>query len=131
MIEQTDLVVDKWAYKAPLNSIDDEEKLTSYLSFDVMKKRAATKKGIACRFTVEFIFEQETVLEYMASDSYVIDLEDVIDINELHIMVRNSYSKFKEKFDFRKLGTVLQDKTLIAFDESTYDLNPVLHLLNE
>jgi len=131
MIEQTDLVVDKWAYKAPLNSIDDEEKLTSQLSFDVMKKRAATKKGIACRFTVEFIFEQETVLEYMASDSYVIDLEDVIDMNELHTMVRNSYNKFKDKFDFRKLGTALQSQPMVDFDERTYDLNPVLHLLNE
>jgi hypothetical protein len=96
-----------------------------------MKKRAANKKGIACRFTVEFIFEQETILEYIASDSYVIDLEDVIDLNELHIMVRNSYNKFKEKFDFRKLGTVLQNQPMVEFDERTYDLNPVLHLLNE
>jgi len=129
MIEQTDLVVSKWEYHPPLNSIEDGEKLTSYVSLDVMKKRAPTKKGIACRFTVEFIYEQQTVLEYMGEDSYVIDLEEVIDKNELQTMIRNSYNKFREKFDFRKLGTVLQDKTLIPFDEKMYDLDPVLLLL--
>lgn len=130
MIEQTDLVVSKWEYHPPVNAIEDGEKLTSYVSLDVMKKRTATKKGIACRFTVEFIFEQETILEYMGEDSYVIDLDDVIDKNELQIMIRNSYTKFKEKFDFRKLGTVLQGKSLIPFDEKLYDLDPVLLLLN-
>ncbi len=130
MIEQTDLVVSKWAYLPPANAIEDEEKLTSYISLDVMKKRTATKKGIACRFTVEFIFEQQAILEYMGEDSYVIDLDDIIDKNELQTMIRNSYNKFKDKFDFRKLGTVLQGKTLLPFDEKQYDLDPVLQLLN-
>ncbi len=48
----------------------------------------------------------------MAGDTYVIDLADVIDKSELQTMVRNCYSKFKEKFDLRKLGTVLENKTL-------------------
>jgi len=84
MIEQTELVVTKWLYHPPLKSIAEEpEKLSSSISFDVMKKRAATKKGIACRFTIQFVYENETILEYVAEDSYVIDLQDVIDKNEL------------------------------------------------
>lgn len=130
MIEQTELIVSKWLYQPPVNSIDeDAEKLTSYITLDVMKKRATTKKGIACRFTVEFVFEKETILEYTAEDSYVIDLQDVIDKNELQTMIRNTYSKFKEKFDLRKLGTVLRNKSLLPFDETKYDLDPVLLLL--
>src|SRR4030095_7974477 len=110
MIEQTELIVTKWLYHPPLNSIAEEpEKLSSSISFDVMKKRAATKKGIACRFTIRFVYENETVLEYVAEDSYVIDLQDVIDKNELQRMIRNSYSKFNQKFEFKKLGTVLRD----------------------
>ena len=131
MIEQTELIVSKWNYQPPVNSIDDtEELLTSYITFDVMKKTAPTKKGIACRFTCEFIFEKQAILEYVGEDSYVIDLDDVIDRNELHSMIRNSYSKFKEKFDLRKLGTVLQDKTLVTIDETKYELDAVLKLLN-
>ena len=130
MIEQTELIVSKWLYKPPVNSIDkNEEQLTSYVSLDVMKKRTATKKGIACRFSCEFIFEKELLLEYVAEDSYVIDWQDVIDKNELQAMIRNSYTKFKEKFDLRKLGTVLINIPLLPFDETKYDLDPVLLLL--
>jgi hypothetical protein len=130
MIEQTELVVTKWMYLPPANAIEEEDKkLSSFITLEVMKKRAPTKKGIACRFTVEFIFENLTVLEYTGEDSYVIDLQDVIDKNELRTMLRNSYSKFKEKFELRKLGTVLQNKTLLPFDETKYDLDPVLLLL--
>ncbi|MEO6540586.1 MAG: hypothetical protein ABIN74_06345 [Ferruginibacter sp.] len=129
MIEQTDLIVSKWEYHPPLNSIP-EEKLTNRISLEVMKKRTATKKGIACRFTCEFVFEENMILEYVAADSYVIDLADLIDKNELHTMIRNSYTKFNEKFDFRKLGTVLQDRSLVPFDEKMYELEPVLLLLN-
>jgi hypothetical protein len=130
MIEQTELIVSKWLYRPPDNSIEEEgEKLSSFITLDVMKKRAVTKKGIACRFTCEFVFEKETILEYVAEDSYVIDLQDVIDKNELHTMISNSYSKFKEKFDLRKLGTVLRNKSLLPFDEKRYDLDPVLLLL--
>jgi hypothetical protein len=129
MIEQTELVVTKWEYKQPVNDVNEEGKLTSYISLDVMKKRNAIKKGIACRFTCEFAFEKETILEYTAEDSYVIDFEDVIDKQELQRMLQNTYSKFQEKFDLRKLGTVLQDKSLIPFDDKQYDLDPVLLLL--
>ncbi len=107
MIEQTALVVNTWKYNPPVNVIEAGEKLTGYITLDVMKKRTAIKKGIACRFTCEFIFEQQTLLEYVAGDTYVIDPPDIIDMKELHTMVSNSYNKFKETFDFRKLGTVL------------------------
>ncbi|HEU5165895.1 MAG TPA: hypothetical protein VFU29_10170 [Chitinophagaceae bacterium] len=130
MIEQTELIITKWQYQPPNKSIeDDPEKLFSFISFDVMKKRAATKKGIACRFTIRFVFENETILEYVGEDSYVIDLQDIIDKSELQRMIRNSYSKFKDKFEFKKLGTVLRDKSLLPFDETKYDLEPVLLLL--
>jgi hypothetical protein len=131
MIEQTELVITKWQYHPPVNSIeDDPEKLFSSIAFDVMKKRASTKKGIACRFTVRFDFENKTILEYVGEDSYVIDLQDIIDKNELQRMIRNSFSKFKEKFEFKKLATVLRDKSLLSFDETKYDLDPVLALLH-
>ena len=130
MIEQTELVITKWQYHPPVNSIEeDPEKLFSSISFDVMKKRVSTKKGIACRFTVRFQFENKTILEYVGEDSYVIDLQDIIDKSELQRMIRNSYSKFNEKFEFNKFGTVLRDKSLLPFDESKYDLDPVLALL--
>ena len=130
MIEQTELVITKWQYHPPVNSIeDDPEKLFSSISFDVMKKRASTKKGIACRFTVRFEFENKPLLEYVGEDSYVIDLQDIIDKNELQRMIRNSYSKFNEKFEFKKFGTALRDKSLLPFDESKYDLDSVLALL--
>ena len=130
MIEQTELIVTKWQYHPPVNSIEeDPEKLLSSISFDVMKKRAATKKGIACRFTVRFEFENKTILEYAGEDSYVIDLQDIIDKSELQRMIRNSYSKFNDKFEFKKFGTVLRNKSLLPFDETKYDLDPVLALL--
>jgi hypothetical protein len=130
MIEQTELVVTKWQYHPPSNSIEEQpEKLLSSISFDVMKKRAATKKGIACRFTIRFVFENETILEYVGEDSYVIDLQDIIDKSELQRMIRNSYAKFNQKFAFKKLATVLRDKSLLPFDETKYDLEPVLLLL--
>jgi len=132
MIEQTELLVSKWEYNPPLNTLEDTpDKLTSYITLDVMKLRAASKKGIACRFTCEFVFEKRTLLEYVAANTYVIDLPDLIDRNELQTMIRNTYSLFKDKFDIRKLGTALQDKTLLPFDESRYDLEPVLALLNQ
>ncbi|MBU9935178.1 MAG: hypothetical protein KTQ13_00890 [Ferruginibacter sp.] len=132
MIEQTELLVSKWEYNPPLNTLEDTpDKLTSYITLDVMKLRAASKKGIACRFTCEFVFEKRTLLEYVAANTYVIDLPDLIDRNELQTMIRNTYGLFKDKFDIRKLGTALQDKTLLPFDESRYDLEPVLALLNQ
>jgi len=129
MIEQTELVVTEWHYHPPVDPIAADGKLSGSLSLDVMKKRASTKKGIACRFSCRFVIENETILEYVAEDSYVIDLPDIIDKNELRMMIRNSYSKFKEKFDLRKLSTVLRDKSLTPLDESKIDLDAILPLL--
>ena len=129
MIEQTELVVTEWQYRPPVNSIGDGSKISNYTSLDVMKKRKGTKKGIACRFSCRFVSDKETILEYVAEDSYVIDLADVIDKKELIKMIRNSYSKFQEKFDLRKFGTILQDRSLRALDETGIDLDAVLPLL--
>ncbi|MGF2411646.1 hypothetical protein [Ferruginibacter sp.] len=129
MTEQTELVLSKWEYTPPQSAIADEEKIVSTLSLNVMKKRAPTKKGIACRFGCRFVFENEPILEYVAEDSYVIDFEDVIDSNELLNMIMNSYSKFAEKFDFRKLGTVLQNRSITSLDRNSIDVEPILPLL--
>ena len=130
MIEQTDLIVSEWIYTPPVNASDAGEKLTSHISLEVMKKRAADKKGIACRFSCRFVNGSETILLYVAEDSYVIDLADSIDKSEMLNMLRNSYAKFTEKFEFRKLGTVLQDKKLTALDEKNIDIDAILPLLN-
>jgi hypothetical protein len=130
MIEQTELVVSTWLYHPPADPIEGiEEKLTDTIELEVMKKRAGNKKGIACRFTTEFIFENQIILQYAGEDSYVIDLQDIIDKNELQTMLKNTWNKCKEKFDFRKLGTVLWDKSFPAFDEKKYDLDPIVLLL--
>ena len=129
MIEQTELVVTEWYYHPPINSIGAGEKLFSSIGLDVMKKRAPTKKGIACRFSCHFTLENENILKYVAEDSYVIDLEHVIDRQELLRMIRNSYSKFKERFDLRKPGTVIQDKTLRPLDETQINFDAILPLL--
>ena len=129
MIEQTELVVTEWHYHPPMNPGETGENISQLTSLDVMKKRAATKKGIACRLSSRFVIEKETILNYVGENSYVIDFEDIIDKHELLIMIRNSYSKFKEKFDLRKLGTVLQNITLSPLDETKIDLDTILPLL--
>ncbi len=129
MIEQTELVVTEWHYHPPSGILEPGERSSNFTSLDVMKKRAADKKGIACRFSCRFVIKEETILEYVAEDSYVIDLADTIDKYELLNMIRNSYSKFTEKFDLRKFGTVLQDRALSPLDESKIDLEAILPLL--
>jgi len=130
MIEQTELIVTEWNYNEPVNSPAQQENISSNTVLDVMKKRAGIKKGIACRFTCRFNTQTQIILEYVAEDSYVIDLDDKIDKNELLTMIRNSYSKFKEGFDLRKLGTVLQNKSLSNLNENSIDLNAILPLLH-
>jgi len=130
MIEQTDLVVTEWIYIPPVDLHDPEQKITSKISLEVMKKTAAAKKGIACRFSCKFLNGNDTVLLYIGEDSYVIDLEDKIDKNEILKMIRNSYAKFNEKFDLRKLGTILQHKTLTMLDEGRIDIDAIVPLLN-
>ncbi|HEY6063903.1 MAG TPA: hypothetical protein VIV35_09865 [Chitinophagaceae bacterium] len=129
MIEQTELVVTAWQYHPPVDPIGADARLSGSLSLEVMKKRTSTKKGIACRFSCSFVIGNETILEYVGEDSYVVDLPDIIDINELRRMIMNSYTKFKEKFDWRKLNTVLRDKSLTPLDEYKIDLDPILPLL--
>jgi hypothetical protein len=129
MIEQTELIVHEWDYHTPAKFNGDENKIFSYTSLDIMKKSASTKKGIACRFTCRFVIGNETILTYVGEDSYVIDLADVIDKIELLSMIRNSYSKFKEKFDMRKLGTVLHNRILAPLEETNIDFDAVIPLL--
>ena len=73
---------------------------------------------------------EEPVLDYTAAHSYVIDLEDTIDKNELLKMLRNSFTNFNEKFEFRKLGTILYDKKLAPLDETNINLDAIIPLLN-
>ena len=129
MIEQTELVVNQWVYTPPENLPDAGEKVISELSFDIMKRRNSIKKGIACRFTCKFSAGDRTILLYQAEDSYVIDLNDVVDGNEILTMIRNSYSKFNEKFEMRKLNTILHDRAILPLDESKIDLEQLLLLL--
>jgi len=129
MIEQTEMMVTTWDYHPPAKSITKESRIVSSTGLDVMRKRAATKKGIACRFTSHFKIDGELVLEYVGENSYVIDFEDLIDRQELLKMIRNAFSNFKEKFDFRKLGTVLADTTLGPLDESNIEIGTILPML--
>jgi hypothetical protein len=129
MIEQTELVVTEWQYHPPTSFNKDEDKILSFTSLDVMKKRASTKKGIACRFTCYFVIGDIKILDYVGEDSYVIDLADAIDKNEILNMIRNSYAKFKDKFDLRKMGTILQDRTLAPLEETNINVNAIVPLL--
>ncbi len=129
MIEQTEMVVKEWIYIPPVDLPDFGGNIVSKISLDVKKKTAPTKKGIACRFTCKSMNGEDTILLYVGEDSYVIDLSDEIDKSEVLKMIMNSYEKFKEKFELRKLGTALQDKSLIALDESQIDIDPLVPLL--
>jgi len=68
-------------------------------------------------------------LLYVAEHSYVIDFEDAIDKAELTRMFKNSFAQFNEKFEIRKLGTVLQNCSLSPLEESKIDYNAILPLL--
>lgn len=129
MIEQTELIVTEWNYHEPVKSTLQEIKISNTTSLEVMRKRAGIKKGIACRFTCQFVTDTETILEYVGENSYVIDLGDNIDKSELIRMIDNAYSKFKEKFDLRKFGTVLQNKSLSPLDQTKINLDAILPLL--
>ncbi len=129
MIEQTELIVTEWHYYPPERVIDETALIHEVTSLDVQKKRASTKKGIACRFRCRFTFENKIILNYVGEDSYVIDFEEVIDQHELLTMIRNSFSKFKDKFDLRKLGTVLQHRSLKPLSESMINIEAILPML--
>ncbi|HEX6333250.1 MAG TPA: hypothetical protein VFZ78_03425 [Flavisolibacter sp.] len=129
MIEQTELVVDEWIYN-PADFQPGASPVDSHLELEVMRKSAPTKKGLACRFTCRFVSGGHTLLLYVAQDSYVIDLTDRIDRDEVQRMIKNTYDKFREKYDFRKLGTVLNDVPMKEFDEKSMDVHDIVHMLN-
>ena len=81
MIEQTALEVIKWDYQEFSIPNEDMEHIKSLVSLDVQKKRNSQKKGIAVRFTCQFVYENNVILEYSGEHSYVIDFKDVIDEN--------------------------------------------------
>jgi hypothetical protein len=129
VIEQTEFVVTEWDYNPPAEPLAPEETVSNFTTLDVMKKQAATKKGLACRYTSKFVYKNETILTYVGENSYVIDLQDKIDKNELLRMLRNAYTKFDEKFQLRKIGTVLKDASLTPLDEQSINIDVILPLL--
>jgi len=129
VIEQTEFVVTEWDYNPPAEPLAPEETVSNFTTLDVMKKHAATKKGLACRYTSKFVYKNETILTYVGENSYVIDLQDKIDKNELLRMLRNAYTKFDEKFQLRKIGTVLKDASLTPLDEQSINIDVILPLL--
>ena len=129
MIEQTDLVVDEWIYLPPA-IVENAEAISSDVSLQVQRKSASTKKGLACRFTCVIQYQSTVILSFIAQDSYVIDLDDVVEADEVRRMIKNSYSKFKEKYNFKRLGTVLQDIELGEYNEQILDVEEIVGFLN-
>ncbi len=129
MIEQTEMVITKWHYTPPAKLPATETEIMGFTSLAVMRKRAPTKKGLACQLTCSFVLENKTILELVGENSYVIDLDDVVDKAELLNMIRNSFSNLEERFDLRKLGTILHSRALQPLNESGLELDPVLALL--
>lgn len=129
MIEQTAFEITTWNYKGFSRPIEETEAIPSEVALEVQKKRNSQKKGIAVRFTAQFTFENEVILEFSGEHSYVIDFEDVIDEHELIKMLRNSYQMFKEKFDFKKLTTILLSRSLKPLNESEINLEGIIPML--
>ncbi len=128
MIEQTEMIVANWYFHL-LNISNSPEHLNNRTTIDIMQKRNAIKKGIVCRLNCRFVNGEEPILDYVAEHSYVIDFDEIIGKNELLKMFRNSFANFEEKFEFRKLGTILQNEKLRPLDEGVIDLDAVLPLL--
>ncbi|MBK8611192.1 MAG: hypothetical protein IPL84_14930 [Chitinophagaceae bacterium] len=128
MIEQTEMIVTKWYFH--LSNIGNTPgRLSNSTTMEVMKKRNAIKKGIACRLSCRFLDNGEPILDYVAEHSYVIDFDETINRNELLRMFRNSFENFEEKFELRKLGTMLQHERLRPLDETVIDVDNILPLL--
>jgi hypothetical protein len=128
MIEQTEMIVTKWDFNFS-NISNNLQGLTNCTTMYIMQKRNAIKKGIACRLSCRFVHGEEPVLDYVAEHSYVIDFDEIINKNELIKMLRNSFANFEEKFEFRKLGTILQNEKLRPLDETVLDLDSIIPLL--
>lgn len=129
MIEQTEMMVTQWYFHLA-NISNTPEQFSNTTTMDVMRKRNAIKKGLACRLHCRFSNSRGPVLDYVAEHSYVIDFDEVIDRNELLKMFRNSFSAFEEKFNLRKPGTILQNQTLQPMDETVIDVGAILPLLD-
>ena len=129
MIEQTELVVTEWIFLTNTQPIKSDSIVKSETGLDVMQKRAPTKKGLAVRLTSKIHIDNQVVLLYVAEHSYVIDLDEVIDKAELVRMFRNSFKQFNEKYEIRKLGTILVNCHLNPLDESKIDYDTILPLL--
>lgn len=122
------MIVTKWEFNLS-NISNNLQQFTNTTTLYLMQKRNALKKGIACRLSCRFVHDEEPILDYVAEHSYVIDFDEVIDNNELLKMLRNSFAVFEEKFDLRKLGTILQNEYLRPMDETVIDLESILPLL--
>ena len=129
MIEQTELIVTEWISLPLSQPIKSDSIVKSETGLDVMQKRAPTKKGLAVRLTGRIQIDNTPVLLYVAEHSYVIDFEEVIDKAELIKMFRNSFTQFNEKFELKKLGTILVNCFLSPLDESKIDYDTILPLL--
>jgi len=130
MIEQTPLQVIEWIYLTPGTIDEKDDVIANNTSLAVMKKRKGDKKGIACRFTSVFTVNQKIYLNYIAEDSYVIDLADKVDRQEVTRMITNSYGKFEAEFNKRKFTTAFINYTLYPFDINNVDLDAILPLLH-
>ena len=130
MIEQTPLVVVEWIYLDP--GIIDKEKdvIANSTSFEVMKKLKGDKKGLACRFGTLVTVNGKIYLNFIAEDSYVIDMADIVDRKELITMITNSYSKFEAEFNKRKFTTAFISYTLSPFYAEKVDVDTILPLLH-
>lgn len=130
MIEQTPFIVTEWHYHEPDEPITNENEILCRSSLDVMRKRASTKKGIAFRISSRFMYQKKMILDYAGENSYVIDFHEVVDKMELLKMIRNSFSQFNEKFELRKIGTVLEHRSVMPLDESLIEFDTILPLLD-
>jgi hypothetical protein len=129
MIEQTPLVVAEWIYLDPGNITEGKDVLANTTSFEVMKKRKGDKKGLVCRFSSLFTVNSKISLNFIAEDSYVIDMADMIDKKELVTMISNSYSKFEAEFDKRKFTTAFISYRLSPFYVDKVDFDAIIPLL--
>ncbi len=129
MIEQTAFIVSEWHYHEPDEPITNEYDILCRSSLDVMRKRSSTKKGIAFRISSRFMYQKKMILDYAGENSYVIDFDEVIDKRELQKMIRNSFTQFSEKFELRRIGTVLEHRSVMPLDESLIDFDAILPLL--
>ena len=129
MIEQTPMVTVEWIYLDPGNIDKEKDVVANTTSFEVMKKRKGDKKGVACRCSTLVTVNSKIYLDFIAEDSYVIDMYDSIDKKELITMVSNSYSKFEAEFNKRKFTTAFISYTLSPFYPEKVDLDTILPLL--